>query len=74
MKWGHYVESAVGAYLISQAYRLQFEVFYWRDGNNEVDFVLRKDGKVVALEVKSNHERTPKDWMCFVRSSDRMSP
>lgn len=27
-KWGHYVESAVGAYLISQAYRLQFEVFY----------------------------------------------
>ncbi len=56
VKWGHYVESAVGAYLISQAYRLQFEVFYWRDGNNEVDFVLRKDGKVVALEVKSNHE------------------
>ena len=65
VKWGHYVESAVGAYLISQAYRLQFEVFYWRDGNNEVDFVLRKDGKVVALEVKSNHERYTKGLDVF---------
>lgn len=64
-KWGHYVESAVGAYLISQAYRLQFEVFYWRDGNNEVDFVLRKDGKVVALEVKSDHERHTKGLDVF---------
>mgnify|MGYP000706776835 FL=1 len=63
VKWGHYVESAVGAYLISQAYRLQFEVFYWRDGNNEVDFVLRKDGKVVALEV--NHERYTKGLDVF---------
>lgn len=65
VKWGHYVESAVGAYLISQAYRLQFEVFYWRDGNNEVDFVLRKDSKVVALEVKSNHERYTKGLDVF---------
>jgi predicted AAA+ superfamily ATPase len=65
VKWGHYVESAVGAYLISQAYRLQFEVFYWRDGNSEVDFVLRKDGKVVALEVKSNHERYTKGLDVF---------
>lgn len=65
VKWGHYVESAVGAYLISQAYRLQFEVFYWRDGNNEVDFVLRKDSKVVALEVKSNHERYAKGLDVF---------
>ena len=65
VKWGHYMESAVGAYLISQAYRLQFEVFYWRDGNNEVDFVLRKDGKVVALEVKSNHERYTKGLDVF---------
>ena len=65
VKWGHYVESAVGAYLISQAYRLQFEVFYWRDGNNEVDFVLRKDGKVVALEVESNHERYTKGLDVF---------
>lgn len=64
-RWGQYVESAVGAYLISQAYRLQFEVFYWRNGNNEVDFVLRKDGKVVALEVKSDHERHTKGLDVF---------
>lgn len=34
----------------------RFEVMYWREGNDEVDFVLRKNRKVVAIEVKSNGE------------------
>jgi predicted AAA+ superfamily ATPase len=35
----------------------RFEVFYWRERNDEVDFVLRKRGSVVAIEVKSNAEK-----------------
>ena len=31
---------------------------YWRDGNDEVDFVIKKNKKVVAVEVKSNGERS----------------
>ena len=29
------------------------EVFYWRDGNHEVDFVVRAGKKLVAIEVKT---------------------
>ena len=39
------------------AYTGRFKVYYWRDGKDEVDFVLVKDTKVVAVEVKSNHEK-----------------
>ena len=30
-----------------------FNLFYWRHRNEEVDFVLEKRGKVVAIEVKT---------------------
>ena len=54
--WGQYFESAVGAHIINEAFVHRFEVMYWREGNDEVDFVLRKNRKVVAIEVKSNGE------------------
>lgn len=55
--WGHIFESGIGAYLVSQAFVHRFEVFYWRERNDEVDFILRKKGSVVAIEVKSNAEK-----------------
>ncbi len=53
-KWGRVVESIVGAHLINNAYAQGFSLFYWREGNYEVDFVLEHKGRVVALEVKSS--------------------
>ena len=53
-EWGHIFESGIGAYLVSQAFTHRFEVFYWRERNDEVDFILRKKSSVVAIEVKSN--------------------
>lgn len=55
--WGRIVESCIGAYLVSQAFVHRFEVFYWRERDDEVDFILRKKGSVVAIEVKSNAEK-----------------
>ena len=55
--WGRIVESCIGAYLVSQAFAHRFEVFYWRERDDEVDFILRKKGAVVAIEVKSNAEK-----------------
>lgn len=51
--WGRLTESAVGAHLANAAAGGECEVFYWREGNREVDFVLKKGRKVVAIEVKS---------------------
>lgn len=55
--WGHIFESAIGAYLVSQSFVHRFEVFYWRERNDEVDFILRKKGSVIAIEIKSNAEK-----------------
>lgn len=55
--WGRIYESGIGAYLVSQAFRHRFDVYYWRERNDEVDFILRKKGSVVAIEIKSNAEK-----------------
>ena len=55
--WGHLVESAVGAHLANAAAAGDCELFYWREGNREVDFVLRKGRTVTAIEVKSGRAR-----------------
>ena len=55
-RWGQIFESAIGAYIVGEAFVHRFEVYYWRDGNDEVDFILKKNQKIVAIEVKSNGE------------------
>lgn len=55
--WGHIFESGIGAYLVSQAFIHRFDVFYWRERNDEVDFILHKKGTLIAIEVKSNAEK-----------------
>jgi hypothetical protein len=56
-RWGRLVESAVGAHLANAAARAECELFYWRDRNREVDFVVRRGRRVVALEVRSGRAR-----------------
>ncbi len=55
--WGRLLESAVGAHLINDGSGSSIEVFYWRDRNREVDFVLRKGQRVTAIEVKSGRKK-----------------
>jgi hypothetical protein len=50
---GRLVESAVGAHLANAAADGSSELFYWRERNREVDFVVRAGRTVVAIEVKS---------------------
>ncbi|MDR1557635.1 MAG: ATP-binding protein [Tannerellaceae bacterium] len=51
--WGRLVESSVGAHLFNHAVSERYNLYYWREGNNEVDFILEKGDKVIGLEVKS---------------------
>ena len=51
--WGRQVESAVGAHLANAAAAGECELFYWRDRNREVDFVVRAGRRLTAIEVKS---------------------
>lgn len=54
--WGHMLESAIGTHIINESFVHRFDVFYWREDNFEVDFVLRHNNRIVAIEVKSNNE------------------
>lgn len=55
--YGRLVESAVGAHLANAAQRGACELFYWREKNREVDFVVRAGKRLLAIEVKSGRRR-----------------
>lgn len=63
--WGHIFESGIGAYIVSQAFVHRFDVYYWRERNDEVDFILHKKGHLVAIEVKSNAEKRTEGLIKF---------
>lgn len=73
--WGRLVESAVGAHLLNQAIIMGIEVFYWRDANFEVDFVVQKGNIVVAFEVKSGlKHKTPRGMEKFITRYSNAKP
>lgn len=55
---GRLTESAVGAHLANAAALGECELFYWRDRNREVDFVVRTGSALVAIEVNSGRSPT----------------
>lgn len=63
---GRLVESAVGAYLINRAQAEGFSIYWWRDGNDEVDFVVAAEGAVTAIEVKSGRVKSSKGMQRFI--------
>lgn len=64
-EWGRLVESAVGAYLINSCQELGINLYYWRDRNEEVDFVIEKRGKIVAIEVKTGFDHATSGMQLF---------
>ena len=67
--WGRWVESAVGVHLINNSIEHGFELFYWRDRGREVDFVVRNRGRLLAIEVKSQKQKTALPGMdAFVKA------
>ena len=52
-KWGRWVESAVGSHLVNHKYEGNLKLFYWRQANDEVDFVLQRKSRFVGIEIKS---------------------
>ena len=64
---GRLVESAVGAYLLARGNDEGFEVYWWRERNNEVDFVIKKGSQLTAIEVKSGRVKNVGGSLVFKR-------
>lgn len=54
--WGRMFESAVGAHLLNNSYTEEYGLYYWNENSAEVDFIIEKGGKTVAIEVKSGKD------------------
>jgi predicted AAA+ superfamily ATPase len=54
---GRLVESAVGSHLANAVAAGACELFYWRDRNREVDFVVKTGRTITAIEVKSGRRQ-----------------
>lgn len=63
--WGRLVESSVGAHLLNHSISERYNLNYWREGNNEVDFIIEKGDKVIGLEVKSGASADNKGMAIF---------
>jgi len=66
-KWGRIVESAIGVHLANYSFKENYKLYYWRDRKDEVDFVLQKHDKIIAIEVKSNFSDIKKGMNSFVQ-------
>lgn len=56
--WGRLVESAIGAHLANAEAAGEIRLFYWRERNQEVDFVVQRGRRLTAIEVKSGRSPT----------------
>ncbi len=70
VEWGRWVETAVGVHLCRSARLGEVELFYWRDGNDEVDFVIQRGRQVIGLEVKSGRTQSAPGMAAFQRKTN----
>ncbi len=67
---GRVFELAVGAQLV----RTGEELFYWREGQHEVDFILKVGRKIFAIEVKSGRKKGTKGMNTFLSHFPKSHP
>jgi predicted AAA+ superfamily ATPase len=70
--WGRLVESAVGAHLANAAMRGECSLYYWRERNQEVDFVVHSGRQLTAIEVKTG--RAPRIHAGSAAFADAFGP
>lgn len=63
--WGRLVESAIGMHLLNKTYTENFNLYYWNENSNEVDFVIEKGDKIIGIEVKSGKDSTNNGMAIF---------
>ena len=65
---GHLVESAVGASLLARGKEEGFSVYWWRERDKEVDFVIEKGSSALtAIEVKSGNVKNLGGSLEFIK-------
>lgn len=66
-KWGRIIESVVGAHLLNHTREKGSKLYYWREANDEVDFVFEFKNKTIAIEVKTGDKKYTKGLSNFIK-------
>ncbi len=66
--WGRLVESAIGAHLINKAITNNYTVYYWREKNDEVDFIIERKNTLIAIEVKTGRRAENNGMRVFAQT------
>ena len=66
--WGRLAESAIGTHLLNNAITNNYTVYYWREKNDEVDFILERKKNLIALEVKTGRRSENKGMRVFAET------
>lgn len=53
-RWDKLIESTIGAHLLNASVGTNTEIFYWKDGNKVIDFVIRKDEFLALVAVQND--------------------
>ncbi len=72
--WGRLLENAVAAHLLNGLDPATHGLYYWREGDDEVDYVLRTPKSLFALEVKSGAAERPAGLGAFCRRYPQARP
>jgi uncharacterized protein len=67
---GRVFELVVG----TQLQRMGLELYYWREGTNEVDYVVKMGRRIWAVEVKSGRKKSPKGLDAFCKKFPEATP
>ena len=60
VEWGSIYESSVGSHLISEVNKYpNASLYYWKENNLEIDYVVKYGKKILGIEVKSGDEGIP---------------
>lgn len=65
--WGRLVENAVGAHLFNGLDHATHRTYYWRERDDEVDYVIKSPRNLWALEVKSGRSATSRGLAAFIK-------
>jgi len=55
--WGRLIENAAGAHLINTLCQNGISIYYWRERNEEIDFIIEKGRTIIGIEIKSGCQK-----------------
>jgi hypothetical protein len=65
--WNSLVQSTVAAHILNSTYGTPLNIFYWKEGKSEVDFIIQKGNDLLVLELESSLAKNNSGLKAFSR-------